>query len=127
MTVTRPIRLLVADDHLAVRKSIVRLISQCDDIIVAAEASDGGEALEKVRTESLDVVLLDITMPVKNGLEVLREIKQQHPELPVIMLSIHPADEYKAQAMTYGAFAYVSKERAGDELVEQLRLAVQRD
>ncbi|MDZ4858733.1 MAG: response regulator transcription factor [Candidatus Hydrogenedentes bacterium] len=126
MTGTRPIRLLVADDHQAVRKSIVRLMSQFDDMEVTAEAVDGGEALQKIRTEEFDLVILDITMPVKNGLEVLREIKRDNPNLPVVMLSIHPADEYKTQAIALGAAGYVTKDRAADDLIDELRRAVNR-
>jgi len=126
MTETKPIRLLVADDHQAVRKSIVRLISQYDDLKVAGEAVDGADALHKVRTEQFDLVVLDITMPVKNGLEVLREIKRDHPLLPVVMLSIHPTDEYKLQAIALGASGYVTKDRAADDLVDEVRRAMNR-
>lgn len=127
MTETKAIRLLVADDHHAVRNSIVRLISQSPDMEVVGEAADGGEALEKARSGQYDLVILDITMPVKNGLEVLREIKRERPQLPVIMLSIHPAEEYKAQAIAMGAAGYVTKERAADDLIAEVRRAVSRD
>jgi two-component system invasion response regulator UvrY len=123
MTETKPIRLLVVDDHQAVRKSIVRLISQCEDIEVVAEAVDGADALQKTRTQRFDVVILDITMPVKNGLEVLSEIKRENPLLPVVMLSIHPTDEYKSQAIALGASGYVTKDRAADDLIDEVRRA----
>ena len=101
----KPIRLLVVDDHRAVRESIGRLISQCPDMMVAGEALDGIDALEKVRSAEFDVVLLDITMPGKTGIEVLREIKSELPHLPVVMLSIHSPEEYRALALSLGASA----------------------
>jgi DNA-binding NarL/FixJ family response regulator len=89
-TLNKPIRLLVADDQAAVRQSIRRLLAECDDMYVVGEASRGDEALEKVLNEPYDLVILDITMPVKHGLDVLKEIKQERPDLPVLILSIHP-------------------------------------
>jgi two-component system invasion response regulator UvrY len=118
-----PVRLLVADDHRAVRQSITRLLSQSSDVLVAGEASNGVEVIEKLRDEPFDLVLLDITMPGKNGLDVLRDVKREWPQLPVIILSVHPPEEYKARAMVLGAAGYVTKDRAGDELLAEVRRA----
>jgi two-component system invasion response regulator UvrY len=121
-----PIRLLIADDQPAVRKSIRRLLSEFEDLFVAGEASDGGEVMDKVRTEPFDLVILDITMPQKNGLDVLRELKQEWPSLPVLILSIYPADDYRDRAIALGAAGYVTKDRAPDELVDEVRRATHR-
>ncbi|NUM55451.1 MAG: response regulator transcription factor [Candidatus Hydrogenedentes bacterium] len=121
MVAVTPIRLLVVDDHRAVRESIARLIAQCDDMEVSGELFDGSGVLEKVQSETFDVVLLDISMPRKNGFEVLRELRSELPGLPVIVLSIHSPSEYGAHALALGASGYVCKSRAADELIAEVR------
>jgi DNA-binding NarL/FixJ family response regulator len=118
------IRLLVTDDSKPIRDSIRRLFSESPDIVISGEATNGLEALEMARTSPYDLVLLDITMPGKHGLEILSELKLEHPKLPVLILSVYPPDQFKARAMALGAAGYVTKDRAPDELANEVRRAV---
>jgi DNA-binding NarL/FixJ family response regulator len=121
----RRIRLIVVDDQVAMRQSIRRLLNQTDDMLVVGEAIDGVDALDKVHAIDADAVVLDISMPRKNGLEVLRELKQDYPELPIVMLSIHSANQYEDRAKELGASAFVNKEDAADMLLPAIRAACQ--
>ena len=100
-----------------------QIVAETPDVVVAGEASDGGEALRKVRDNDYDVVVLDITMPGRSGLDVLKDLKTQRPELPVIVLSMHPEEQYAVRVLRAGAAGYVTKVRAPDELVTAIRAA----
>ncbi len=115
------IRLLVADDHAIVRKGIEQIIEETDDIRVADQAGSGQEVLEKVMKHEYDVVLLDISMPGRDGLEILKEVKSQRPKLNVLMLSMYPEEQYAVRALRSGASGYLTKESAPDELVAAIR------
>jgi DNA-binding NarL/FixJ family response regulator len=115
------IRILVADDHAIVREGLKQIVADTPDMIVAGEASNGQEALNKALKDDYDVVLLDITMPVRNGLDTLKEIKGQKPELPVLILSIHPEEQYAVRAIKAGAAGYLTKESAPEELITAIR------
>jgi len=115
------IRILVADDHAVVRKGLKQIVSDTPDMVVAAEASSGQEALNKALEDDYDVVLLDITMPDRSGLDILKEIKGQKRELPVLMLSIHPEEQYALRALKAGAAGYLTKESASEELIRAIR------
>jgi DNA-binding NarL/FixJ family response regulator len=115
------IRLLVADDHAIVRKGIEQIIAETTDIAVADEARNGQELLEKVRKHDYDLVLLDISMPGRDGLEILKELKSQRPKLNVLMLSMYPEEQYAVRALRSGASGYLTKESAPDELIAAIR------
>jgi len=115
------IRILVADDHPIMRKGLKQLFSETDDMAVTGEASDGAQVLEMMSKDSYDLVLLDISMPRKNGLEVLKELRSSHPHIPVIILSMHPEGQYASRALRAGASAYITKERASEDLVSAVR------
>ncbi len=115
------IRILVADDHPIMRKGLKQLFGETDDLSVTGEASDGAQVLEMVSRDSYDLVLLDISMPGKNGLEVLKELRSSDPHIPVVILSMHPQEQYAARALRAGASAYVTKERASEDLVSAVR------
>jgi two-component system, NarL family, invasion response regulator UvrY len=115
------IRILIADDHAIVRKGLRQILAETPDIIVAGEAHNGQEVLSKVRTGNWDVVVLDITMPGTSGLEILKEMKNEHPKLPVLVLSIHSEDQYAVRVLKAGASGYLTKESAPDELVKAIR------
>ncbi len=117
------IRVLVVDDHEIVREGLKRIISQARDISVTGEASDGCGALDRVEKNEYDVAMLDISLPDMNGLEVLAGIKKQKPNLPVLMLSIHPEERYAVRALRAGASGYMTKESARGELIEAIREA----
>lgn len=115
------IKLLVADDHAIVRKGIEQIISETDDITVADEAQNGQEVLEKVRKNHYDMALLDISMPGRDGLDILKELRSLHPKLSVLMLSMYPEEQYAVRALRSGAAGYLTKESAPDELITAIR------
>ena len=117
------IRILVADDHPIMRKGLKQLFSETDDMAVTGEASDGTQALEMMSKGNYDMVLLDISMPGKNGFEVLKELRYSHDHTPVIILSMHPQEHYEARALKAGASAYITKGKASEELVVAIRKA----
>lgn len=115
------IRILIADDHAIVRQGLKQIVADTPDLVVTGEAERGREVLEKVSKDDYDVVLLDITMPDKTGLEVLEELKRIKPNLPVLILSMHPEDQYAIRAIRAGASGYVTKAGVPDELVTAIR------
>jgi two-component system, NarL family, invasion response regulator UvrY len=115
------LRILIADDHPVFRRGLKQIVEEAPDLVVAGEAANGAEALLKARTDDYDVVLLDITMPVKNGVDVLSQLKHERPALPVLMLSMHPEEQYAVRALRAGASGYLTKESAPEELVAAIR------
>ena len=115
------IRILVADDHPIMRTGLKQLFNETDDMAVTGEASDGGQVLEMISKGNYDLLVLDISMPVKNGFEVLKELRAGHQHIPVVILSIHPREQYASRALKAGASAYITKERASEELVSAVR------
>ena len=115
------IKVLIADDHTLVREGLKQVIGQHSDIEVTGEAKNGQEALEKVWKEEFDVVLLDISMPGRSGMDILKEIKSAKPKLYVLMLSMHPEEQYAVRALKAGASGYLTKESAPDELIDAIR------
>ena len=118
------IKILVADDHAVVREGLKRIIAETADLVVAGEACDGQEVLEKVQSGHWDVVLLDISMPGRGGLDVLRQLRTDKPRLPVLVLSMHSEDQYAMRALRIGAAGYLTKETAPEELVKAIRKVV---
>ena len=115
------IRILIADDHPIVRKGIIDiLISELNDV-VCGEASDAAQALALVQNNNWDLAVLDITMPGRSGLDVLRELKHLKPDLPVLMLSMHLEDQYGKRVLRAGASGYMNKQSAPDELVKAVQ------
>jgi len=115
------IKIIIADDHPIVRAGMKQIISEAADMRVADEAGDGRQLLHKIRTENFDVVILDITMPHIDGLDVLKQLKIEKPKLPVIILSIHPESQYALRVLKAGASGYVTKTSAPDELITAIR------
>lgn len=116
------IRVLIADDHAIVRQGLRQILSDTTDIEVGGEAANGFEALHKVRHEGpWDVVLLDVAMPGKNGVDTLKQIKAEHPRLPVLVLSMYPEDQYATRLLRAGAAAYLTKESAPEQLIAAIR------
>ena len=115
------IRILIADDHAIVREGLKQIVQQTTDIIVVDEASNAAETLEKVRKLQLDLLLLDISMPGRSGLDVLLEVKRDLPHLPVLILSLHPEDQYALRMIKAGASGYVTKESASEQLIQAIR------
>lgn len=115
------IKILIADDHAIVREGLKQIIRETSDIVVADEASNGQEVLEKVWKNDYDVVLLDISMPGRSGLDILKQLKSQKPELPVLILTVHPEEQYAVRVLRAGASGYLTKESAPDELIKAIR------
>lgn len=114
-------RILIVDDHAVVREGLKEIVSRTRDMVVADEAANGAEALEKVLKKNYDVVVLDISMPDKSGLDVLKEIKNRKPKLAVLMLTVHPEGQYAVRSLRAGASGYLTKKSAPGELVEAIR------
>jgi two-component system invasion response regulator UvrY len=117
-------RILIADDHAVVREGVKRILDDMKDAIVVEEASNGQELLAKATTKTWDVVLLDISMPGRNGLEVLRQLKSIHATLPVLVFSMHPEDQYAVRAFKAGAAGYLTKDSIPEELVTAIRRVI---
>jgi len=118
------IRVVVVDDHAVVREGLKRIISENPGMAVTGEAGDGHEALKLIRGGACDVVLLDITMPNKSGLDVLKELHTEVPRLPVLVLSMHSEDQYAVRVLRAGAAGYLTKESAPAKLVQAIRKVV---
>jgi DNA-binding NarL/FixJ family response regulator len=117
------IRVLIADDHAMFRDGLKKVLAGCPDILVQDEAGEPQEVLDKVRQWALDTVILDIGMPGRDGIDVLKEIKRLKPGLPVLIVSMYPEDQYAVRAIKAGAAGYLTKNKAARELIDALRLA----
>jgi two-component system, NarL family, invasion response regulator UvrY len=115
------IKILIADDHPVVREGFKQIISKADDLKVVDEALTGFEVLDKITKDDFDVVVLDLSMPGKDGLEVLKDLKNIKPNLPVLILSMHPEDQVAMRTFKGGASGYLNKESAPGELVNAIR------
>ena len=115
------IRILIADDHPIVRQGFKQVLSDTADLLVADEAGSGQEVLALVAKKEYDAILLDISMPGKSGLEVLKELKAVNPKIPVLILSIYPEEQYAIRALKAGAAGYLTKASAPEELISAIR------
>jgi two-component system invasion response regulator UvrY len=115
------IRILVADDHPVVRRGLKQILSEDSTLVVAGEAADGPEVLNKARTGDYDLLLLDISMPGQDGLSVLKQLKSEKPELAVLVMSIHPENQYAVRVLKAGASGYITKDCAPRELISAIR------
>jgi DNA-binding NarL/FixJ family response regulator len=119
----RKIKVLLADDHTIVRKGLLSLLLNQEDIEVVGEAQDGRGALKLVEQLQPHVVVMDITMPLLNGLEATRQIKHHWPEIQVVILTVHTAEEYIFQILQAGASGYIVKQAAPKELIMAIHAA----
>jgi two-component system invasion response regulator UvrY len=115
------INVLIADDHTVVREGIKRIIADQVDMTVAGEAATGPELLAKALGGRWDVVLMDLAMPGSAGLEVLQELRRARPQLPILVLSMYPEDQYAVRALMAGASGYVHKSTPPDQLIAAIR------
>ena len=115
------IRIFIADDHAVVREGLKHILSEMPDVLVAGEAGNGQEVLEKVGRKDYDLILLDIAMPGRDGLEILKDLKLQKPKLPVLILSMFPEEQYALRALKSGASGYLTKDSIPDELIKAVR------
>jgi two-component system, NarL family, invasion response regulator UvrY len=117
------IRLLIADDHMVVREGLKRLLTDSDEFTITAEAATVAEALARLHDHDLDVMLLDISMPDMDGLKALGLIRRQKPDLPVLLFSAAPEEEFALAALKEGAAGFVSKDSPPEQLREAIRRA----
>jgi DNA-binding NarL/FixJ family response regulator len=115
------IKVLIADDHAILREGVRQILAETKDIVVADEAANGQEVLDRVSKKKYDVIVLDINMPGRNGLEVLKEVKARQPDLPVIILSMYPTEQYGVRVFKLGASGYLTKDVVSDELITAIR------
>ncbi len=114
-------RILIADDHQIVRAGLKDLLSQDATLTVAGEASSGEETIKMVREQEWDAVLLDISMRDMNGVDTLKQIRRRKPNLPVLILTMHPEAQFAINLLRAGANGYVSKESAPEQLLDAIR------
>jgi two-component system, NarL family, invasion response regulator UvrY len=117
----KKIKILIADDHPIVRAGFKQVISDMPDMLVADEAGNGQEVLNLIGKKDYDLVLLDISMPGRSGLEILKDLKSEKPKLPVLILSIYPEEQYAIRALRAGASGYMTKASAPNELILAIR------
>jgi len=115
------IRVVIADDHQILREGLKQLLQGSGDLDVVAEAADGHQVLERIRTLDIDVLLLDMSMPGKSGIELIRQVKSERPRLRVLVLSMHEEHQYAVRAIRAGASGYLTKESASSQLVAAIR------
>ena len=113
--------ILLADDHAVVREGLKQILAELEDSVALAEASHGQEVLDKIRQNHFDIILLDISMPGQSGLEILKQIKSEKPEISVLVLSMFPEEQYAVRALKAGASGYLTKESAPQELIQAIK------
>jgi DNA-binding NarL/FixJ family response regulator len=118
------IKVLIADDHPIVRQGLRQILSGIPDMAVAGEAVNAQETLDQVRAGGWDVLVLDITMPDRSGFDILKELKHEQPDLPVLVLSIHAEEQLAVRVLKAGASGYLTKENAPAELIKAIRQVV---
>lgn len=115
------LRILIADDHTIMREGLKRILDSVEDMKVVGEAANGFETLAQIRKESFDLVLLDLSMPGRSGMDLIRQIKQEAPKLPILVLTMHEEEQYAVRSIRAGAQGYLTKESAGTQLIAAIR------
>jgi len=115
------IKILVVDDHALIRKGIKQLLEDSHDLQVAGEAESGMQAINMMRKNHFDLVLLDISLPDKHGMDVLKQLKSEQPDIKIIVLSMYPEDQYGVRTLKAGAMGYINKQSAPEKLVGAIR------
>jgi len=115
------IRILIADDHTLMRDGLKQILATAGDMVVAGEACDGFQTLERVRSGEWDLLLLDMSMPGRSGVELIRQIRTEKPRLPILVLSMHKEGEYAVRSIRAGAAGYLCKDSASQQLLSAIR------
>lgn len=115
------IKILIADDHTIMREGLKRILEEVDDIQVVDEAVDGFDTLAKARLGNFDVLLMDLSMPGRSGVDLIRQIREEMPKIPILILTMHEEEQYAVRAIRAGARGYLTKESAGTQLVTAIR------
>ncbi len=117
-------KILIGDDHSVVRRGLKMIIIEAYPEALVGEAADGTVLLNMLHKEKWDIIISDISMPGRNGLEIIKIIKEQTPTIPVLMLSMHAAEHYAVRALKSGASGYLTKESASDELIKAIKIII---
>ena len=117
----KTIKIIIADDHPLFRRGLKHALEETPDIEVIGEASNGDNLLSMIKSDNLDMVLLDISMPGKSGLDLLKQLKSEHSKLPILILSVYPEEQYAVRFIKAGASGYLTKESAAEKLAEAIR------
>ncbi|HEY6239464.1 MAG TPA: response regulator transcription factor, partial [Burkholderiales bacterium] len=115
------IRIVIADDHTIVREGLKQVLASASDLAVVGEAQDGHEVMQRVRELDFDVLLLDMSMPGKSGIELIKQVRAEKPKLRVLILSMHQEQQYAVRAIKAGASGYLTKDSASTQLVSAIR------
>lgn len=115
------IEVLVADDHAIIRDGLRKILADSPDLVVGGEARDGSETLEQIRLRDWGMVLMDLSMPGRHGIELIRLAKAERPKLPILIFSMHPEEQFAVRAIRAGASGYLSKESDSDLLLPAIR------
>ena len=115
------IRVVIADDHTILREGLRQLLSSAGDMQVVADAADGHEVMARVRSDDFDVLLMDLSMPGKSGIDLIKQVKSEKPKLRILVLSMHEEPQYAVRAIKAGASGYVTKDSATSQLVTAIR------
>ena len=118
------INILVVDDHALIRKGLKMLLEESHDFEVKGEAESGAQAIKMVREQHFDLVLLDISLPDKHGMDVLKQLKLEQPDIKIIVLSMYPEDQYGLRALKAGAVGYINKQSAPENLVSAIQQVI---
>lgn len=113
-------KVLIADDHAIVRKGLLQIVKSLSQVDLIEEAEDGSQAVEKVKTKKYDLIILDLSMPNKNGLDTLKEIRLIDPQARVLILSVYAEEQYAIQSFNFGASGYITKNTAPTELLNAI-------
>ncbi|HET6430449.1 MAG TPA: response regulator transcription factor [Phycisphaerae bacterium] len=115
------LRILIADDHAVVRRGLIEILTEAFPGIECGEAGNAPEVMHALRDGRWDILMLDITMPGRSGVEILKDVRGTHPAMPVLVLSVHPEDQYAMRVLKAGAWGYLTKDAAPQELVQAVR------
>ena len=118
---SKTIRVFVIDDHAIVREGVKQILAETSDMICTGDADNGHEAIRLARKGEFDILLLDLSMPERGGIEILKQIRKEAPEIKVLVLSMHKEDQYAVRTLKAGAYGYLNKQSAPDELVVAIR------
>jgi two-component system invasion response regulator UvrY len=115
------IKIVIVDDHPVVRRGLKQIINSEPDMAVVGEADNAAKAFQVIHGAACDVVILDITLPDTNGIDILRQLKHEYPDMPVLILSVHPEDQYALRVIKAGASGYLTKDSAPESLIEAIK------